>query len=311
MDDRYQYLQAFIALGETLSFSKAASIVGISQPTISRQIKALEDQLKCPLVLRDTHSVALTKQGKELFNRARPLVRNLLDVLADMERQSGELAGTINIGTQEEIGQVVIMDLILSFQKRHPKINFQLLYLKTHDSHTQLRAGSLDFVITSIPFTTESIVSFPLFQEEAIIVTRKQNPKNLEDLRGQSIPFVLYREDDTLLDALVKKSKSIKRQQIVPVITVNAQRSMIKALLTGNHYAIVPYHCVMDEIKSGKLRVASSLFIRNRFYLSHHYNDLLDRKSRIFKKDFMASCESLQKENALIFFKQNDALTSG
>lgn len=310
MDDRYQYLQAFIALGETLSFSKAAKVAGISQPTISRQIKALEDQLKSPLVLRNTHSVVLTKQGKELFERTRPLVRNLMDILADMERQSGELAGTINIGTQEEIGQVVIMDLILAFQKRHPKINFNLQYLKTHDTHTRLRAGSLDFVITSIPFTTESIVSFPLFQEEAIIVTRKQNHKNLEDLRGQALPFVLYRDDDTLLEALVKKSKSIKRQHIVPVITVNAQRSMIKALLAGNHYAIVPYHSVMEEIKTGKLRVASPLFIRNRFYLSHHYIDLLDRKSRIFKKDFMESCDSLQKENKLIYFKQNDSITS-
>ncbi len=303
MDDRYHYLQAFIAVGDTLSFSKAAKLIGISQPTISRQIKMLEDQLKCSLVMRNTHAVVLTSQGRELYDKVRPAFQNLLENLLDIERQSHELAGVIRVGTLQEIGQMVVMDLVLKFQKQHPKIRFHLKYQKTAETHERLQNGQLDFAITAIPFTTESIQSHPLFYEEAVVVTRKQNTLLEERTDDTAIPFVIYRDDDTLIEGFLRKIKRIKPQQILPLIIVNSQSSMVKALLATDAYAIMPYHSVAAEIKAGKLKVAAETAVRNRFYLSFHGGGHIDAKCRAFKEFFTNSSSELRSGDSLVYFK--------
>jgi epsilon-lactone hydrolase len=92
---KLRHLRAFVAVAEELNFSKAASRLYLSQPALSRQIRALERLVGCDLLRRSTHQVELTLAGEALLDRARQILRDLDDAVAATRSVGGELAGRI------------------------------------------------------------------------------------------------------------------------------------------------------------------------------------------------------------------------
>lgn len=92
---KLRHLRAFVAVAEELNFSKAASRLYLSQPALSRQIRALERLVGCDLLRRSTHQVELTPAGEALLDRARQILRDLDDAVAATRLVGGELAGRI------------------------------------------------------------------------------------------------------------------------------------------------------------------------------------------------------------------------
>ena len=87
-----RHLRAFVAVAEELNFGRAAARLYVSQPALSRQIRALERLLGCELLRRSTHRVELTLAGEALLDRARRLLRDLDDAVATTQIVGGELA---------------------------------------------------------------------------------------------------------------------------------------------------------------------------------------------------------------------------
>jgi monoterpene epsilon-lactone hydrolase len=90
-----RHLRAFIAVAEELNFGRAAERLYLSQPALSRQIRALERLVGCELLRRTTHRVELTIAGEALLDRARRLLRDLDDAVATTQSVGGELAGRL------------------------------------------------------------------------------------------------------------------------------------------------------------------------------------------------------------------------
>jgi len=87
-----RHLRAFVAVAEELNFNRAAARLYLSQPALSRQIRALERLLGCELLRRSTHRVELTVAGSALLDRARRLLADLDEAIASTQRVGGELA---------------------------------------------------------------------------------------------------------------------------------------------------------------------------------------------------------------------------
>jgi epsilon-lactone hydrolase len=90
-----RHLRAFVAVAEELNFGRAAERLYLSQPALSRQIRALERLVGCELLRRTTHRVELTIAGEALLDRARRLLRDLDDAVATTQSVGGELAGRL------------------------------------------------------------------------------------------------------------------------------------------------------------------------------------------------------------------------
>jgi len=90
-----RHLRAFVAVAEELNFGRAAERLYVSQPALSRQIRALERLVGCELLRRTTHRVELTLAGEALLDRARRLLRDLDDAVATTQSVGGELAGRL------------------------------------------------------------------------------------------------------------------------------------------------------------------------------------------------------------------------
>ena len=281
---RLNYLESFVALCETLSFSKAALRLGVTQPAVSRQIRLLEEQLGHRLFVRDRNQVHLSREGQRLKLTLLPLMSDLQATLDGSRGGATELKGPIHFGSLTEVGQSVFMKVLLKFQSQHPGVSVRVEYLKEFEIFDKVKTGSLSFGVVTQARDVESVRSYPIIKETILLVTRANNHKNPQDY--DEIPMVSYREDDPLLLSF-KKHRSISKQARVAV-SVNSHQSMKDALLATESFAVMPHQSVQDLIRQKKLRAVPGFEQSHLLYLIHLENSHMTHRNVVFKQFFMS-----------------------
>jgi DNA-binding transcriptional LysR family regulator len=195
-DIELRHLRYFLAVAETLHFSKAAQRLGIAQPPLSQQIKRLEQLVGHRLFDRTTRGVKLTLAGQLLADRARSTVEKVHDDLEQVRRLGRGEEGTLTVGFS---GSVMFADLpaaIESYRRRYPKVELRLRELATYAQIPALQDGTLDLGFMRDGDPTEGIQMTTLFKEPYIAVlpeghalARKRSLR-VADLRDE--PFILF-----------------------------------------------------------------------------------------------------------------------
>jgi DNA-binding transcriptional LysR family regulator len=126
MSDRLQELTVFVRAGETGSFSRVARELGVSQPSISRMVAALEARLGVKLLLRTTRRVALTDAGRVFLERARQILGDLDDA-ENAARGADSLRGTLRVALSGAFGIREVIPRLPGFAEQHPKLRIELL----------------------------------------------------------------------------------------------------------------------------------------------------------------------------------------
>lgn len=125
--DRFQELNAFIAVAETGGFSAAARHMGQAQPAVSKAIAALEKRLGVALFNRSTRSVTLTDHGQRYLDRTRLMVEELDDADNEMTNSSLRVSGPIRISVASTFGRLHILPLMPELLRLHPELEVDLI----------------------------------------------------------------------------------------------------------------------------------------------------------------------------------------
>lgn len=126
-------LEYFVSVAELGSFSKAAAVLDIAQPALSRQVRALEVDLRETLLLRNGRGVSLTEAGRRLFEHSISILQQVALAREDMGAQRDEPVGRITIGLPPSIGRQLTLPLIDSFRRLLPKARLVIVEgLSTH-----------------------------------------------------------------------------------------------------------------------------------------------------------------------------------
>ncbi|KIL98110.1 Transcriptional regulator ligR LysR family [Paramagnetospirillum magnetotacticum MS-1] len=126
-------LEYFVRVAELGSFSKAAMVLDIAQPALSRQVRLLETDLRANLLHRTGRGVALTEAGQKLFDHAVGILQSVERATEDLESARGEPAGRIVIGLPPSIGRRLILPLVERFRTTLPKARLAIVEgLSTH-----------------------------------------------------------------------------------------------------------------------------------------------------------------------------------
>src|SRR6202034_445750 len=168
-----RHLRYFLAVAETLHFSKSAQLLGIAQPPLSQQIKRLEQLLGHRLFDRTTRGVKLTLAGQLLAERARSTIEKVQDDLAQVRRLGRGEEGTLTVGFS---GSVMFTDLpvaIGTYRRRYPKVELRLREFSTSAQISALLAGTLDLAFVRDGDPTEGIEISTLFAERYVAVLPK------------------------------------------------------------------------------------------------------------------------------------------
>ncbi|MEV5981255.1 LysR substrate-binding domain-containing protein [Streptomyces sp. NPDC052114] len=138
-------LRTFLAVAQTLSFTRAARRLGLRQSTVSQHVRRLEDATGRQLFTRDTHSVELTEDGEALLGFARRILAAHEQAAAFFTGR--RLRGRLRFGASEDFVLTHLTDILESFRQEHPDVDLELTVELSGTLHKQLDAGRLDLVL--------------------------------------------------------------------------------------------------------------------------------------------------------------------
>ncbi|WP_391528118.1 DNA-binding transcriptional regulator OxyR [Photorhabdus akhurstii] len=158
-------LEYLVALAEHRHFRHAADSCHVSQPTLSGQIRKLEDDLGVMLLERTSRKVLFTQQGMLLVEQARTVLREVR-ILQEMASLQGEnMSGPLHIGLIPTIGPYLLPHIIPGLHGLFPKLEMYLYEAQTQSLLAQLDSGKLDIAILAMGKETRAFIEVPLFEE--------------------------------------------------------------------------------------------------------------------------------------------------
>jgi len=147
-------LEYFLAIADTGNMTQAAKNLNISQPPLSLQLKALEDELGIVLFERDKKSLIITKKGKLLQERTRQILSMVNDTVYDLQTMDFEFRVIIRIGTISSVCNRLLPDRIREFSKIFPHVEFQIFEGSTTSILEQMANNTVDIGLVREPFNT-------------------------------------------------------------------------------------------------------------------------------------------------------------
>ncbi|MFG2357198.1 LysR family transcriptional regulator [Streptomyces sp. NPDC048521] len=166
MDVDLRKLRYFVAVADELHFGRAAERLHIAQPVLSRQIRALEDELGAELFVRDRRGTLLTPAGEQVLEDARPLLA-ASQALIRRVRSAARGTPTFTIGFMPGI---TVTAAVVALTSRRPGLEVRLLRTSWDDQVEVLRDGRADVSVVRLPIDQQGLQVQPLFQEPRVVV---------------------------------------------------------------------------------------------------------------------------------------------
>jgi LysR family hydrogen peroxide-inducible transcriptional activator len=165
----------FLAVAEELNFTRASERCNVTQPSLSRAIKLLEEELGGLLFYRERDSIRITDLG----HMARPHLQSVSDQSSLVKRLSREFAKKwpLKLGIMTTISPDEIVDLIANIRNRHPEVELKLCDANAKDLRARLLDGDLEVAIYALPGKEpdERIHSIPLFREQMVLAVHRDH----------------------------------------------------------------------------------------------------------------------------------------
>jgi LysR family hydrogen peroxide-inducible transcriptional activator len=186
-------LQYFVKLAELKHFSKAASACFVSQPTLSTQIRKLEEELGVSLVERAPRKIMLTPIGEDIAHRARHILRDIEHVKDAARRSKDPETGTIKLGIFPTLAPYLLPHVIPVIRKKYPELRMQLAEEKTEVILNMLDQGRLDAGLLALPVEEHGMEVKVLFEEPFVTAMPSSHPLSdkqsisLQDLEGEEL----------------------------------------------------------------------------------------------------------------------------
>jgi len=169
-------LQYLVALADHRHFGRAAAASFVSQPTLSTQIRKLEDELGVALVERAPRKVMLTPVGRDIAERARRVLADVEGLKESARRTRDPEAGSVRLGIFPTLGPYLLPHVVPRVRERFPRLELLLVEEKTEVILRQLREGRLDAGVLALPVHDESLHVEFLFEEPFVLATPSGHP---------------------------------------------------------------------------------------------------------------------------------------
>jgi LysR family hydrogen peroxide-inducible transcriptional activator len=197
-------LRYLVALAEHKHFGRAAEASFVSQPTLSTQIRKLEEELGVALVERTPRKVLLTEVGREIAQRAREVLNEVEQIRQIARRTKDPESGTVRLGIFPTLGPYLLPHVVPRIRERFPRLELLLVEEKTETVLRQLREGRLDAGVLAQPIHDDQLHQQFLFEEPFLLAVPEHHPLasrkqlKLDDLSDQSL--LLLEEGHCLRD---------------------------------------------------------------------------------------------------------------
>jgi LysR family transcriptional regulator, hydrogen peroxide-inducible genes activator len=192
-DLKLKDLRYLVAVADTRHFGHAAARCFVSQPTLSAQLKKLEEYLGVQLIERHPRRVALTEAGAQVVSRARRIIEASDEIVTLAELRRDPLAGRLRIALLPTIGPYLLPLVATRIRKKLPRLDLLLYEYQTGPMLEQLQSGHIDLGILALPVPAEGLVQRDLFAEPFVVAVpdhhalADRKSVKTSDLDGQTV----------------------------------------------------------------------------------------------------------------------------
>ncbi|MFM9860615.1 LysR family transcriptional regulator [Pseudoxanthobacter sp. M-2] len=247
-------LRYFVAVCESGGFSRAATVIGVAQPALTRQVKLLEGEVGLPLIIRTARGAEPTEVGRYLLAHARQHLEGLDGIVRELRRRFSDVGGPVVLGVCPTIAPFFLTGVITHLREAHPNLSLSVIQAYSGDLQSLLEGGRLDIALTYSPRDRGGCEVIDLFTEQLALVCARP-------LEGQ-VDFAAAARRK-----LVLPSRIHELRRIIDTVSARAGASLVpdleldsldavKGVLAegaGDYATILPEHSVRADVEAGRL----------------------------------------------------------
>jgi DNA-binding transcriptional LysR family regulator len=258
MDTRQ--LLAFCEVVERASFSAAAERLGVSQPAVSLQVRALEKRLGTTLLDRSGRRVAPTEAGLRLYRGAQRLLALEEQLIEDLNGDEGEVQGLLEVGSST--GPSILLSLLMSeFQREHPGVRIALSVFDTQRVIERVAARQVELGVVGAAPRHRGVQFEPFFRDEVILVVPPGHPfagrtVTLDELRSASL---IVMQDGAGVRQVIEdelRAQGVRLRDLDVRLELGLQESVKSAVQRGYGVTFISRTSVEAELEAGTLASA-------------------------------------------------------
>ncbi len=242
-----RHLRYFVAVAEALSFTKAAGMLHTAQPSLSRQIKDLEDELGVRLLHRTKQRVTLTDEGRSFLTDAKRLLALAAETVESVRRLHSGETHALNVGYVSNLFYDLLPKTLASLHQSFPTVSVNLFDLSCGEQFRALEDGKLDlgFVGLHEPIARRGLEFRTIASYKTVVALPENNPvagKTTVELKALAPMFFIGMSESSYPGYRDWLIKTCQRAAFTPKVLqdVDLERTMIHAVAAGLGVALVP-----------------------------------------------------------------------
>lgn len=287
----FKQLEAFIQVAELHSFTRAARHLYMSQPAISFQIKALEEELEVTLFQRTEKKVSLTQAGRLLYPEAKKMLAHYNNIKAGLDALRGLKSGHLLIGASTIPGEYLLPGYLGLFRQRYPGVQVNLRVAGSGDVVRWVQEREIDLGVVGAIQNVENLVFNEWIKDELVLIVPPGHRwdgswVNMADLVEEK--FIMREEGSgtrkSMLEILERYGLGVDKLDVN--MELGSTRAVISAVQAGMGIGFVSRWAVADVLEVGKVGKANLLDVdlTRSFYLVRYQTGIVNFAAETFEK---------------------------
>lgn len=270
-------LKVFVTAARTLSFTRTAERLFISQPAVSKHIGELESRYKVQLFKRCGSRLELTEAGRTLLEGAEPLLDGYRRLQYAMSLCTSQSEGELRLGASSTIAQYLLPPVLAAYTERFPGVRVSLMSGNSDQVEQALAARQVDLGMVESVSRRQGMHYTLLAPDELVLVTRTGGPYARTEVVTpdalRQIPLVLRESGSGTLEVIAAAlaEAGVRISQLRVVMRLGTTEGIKSFVRSSDAMAIVSVISVVDELRSGSLRIVDieGLALRRDFQFVH------------------------------------------
>lgn len=254
-------LNVFCSVAKTLSYTKAAQELHITQPAITKHVQELENQYKTRLIERMGNKIVLTHAGEVLLEHSIAILKEYAQLDFVMNMLHGDPKGTLRLGASTTIAQYVLPPVLALFKTKFPDVNISLISGNSDDIESELMDHHIDLGLIEGNKRLPNLKYTHLVDDELVAIASTQSKYakydelTIDDLRR--IPLVLRENGSRTLSVLTSALDrvGVKFTDLNIIMQLGSSESIKLFLENADAVSIISFRCVTRELVSGTFKI--------------------------------------------------------
>jgi len=290
--------EIFMEVAANLSFSRASEVLFISQPAISKHMKALEAFYKTTLFERKGNVIFLSKGGQLLFSRLKEAkkIQDQLEFELSVLKDQLKAKGQLKLGASTTVALYIIPKILSAFHQKYPDVKISLLNRNTDTIVKALAEEEIDIGIVEEKKKKSTIFYQPFMRDEVVAVCSAKSPiakkKVLTIAEIKNYPIVLREQGSGTLAALKYnlQKNGIRLSDLQVSVRLAGTEALKNFLREDNCLGFLPKGAILKELRDGDLvalKIEKFQIVRDFFFIQRHGSE-----SNELNKTFIRFCKN-------------------